>query len=93
MTLIDYIASKNETWYNITQRLTEGMDDPLLVNGDGNRMKQKVLRILRRDASEPKGKQLYYPRTNDVGLAEYQMFAGALGMSLKQLLTVLGRLD
>lgn len=71
MKLIDYIASKNETWYTVSKKLTNGKDDM-------NKMKQKILRYLKND---------------DITLSQYQLFADALEIPLKELLNDLGRLN
>ena len=71
MKLMDYIASKNETWYSISKKLTNGEED-------FNNMKQKILRYLRND---------------DITLSQYQLFADALEIPLKKLLSDLGRLN
>lgn len=42
MTLQEYITSKNETWYTVSKKLTNGKDDM-------NKMKQKILRYLKND--------------------------------------------
>ena len=71
MTLKEYIASKNETWYTVSMKLSNGKDDM-------NNMKQKILRYLKND---------------DITLSQYQLFADALEMPLKELLSDLGRLN
>jgi len=71
MKLIDYITSKNETWYTVSKKLTNGKDDM-------NKMKQKILRYLKND---------------DITLSQYQLFADALEIPLKELLNDLGRLN
>jgi len=71
MKLIDYITSKNETWYTVSKKLTNGKED-------FNNMKQKILRYLRND---------------DITLSQYQLFADALEIPLKELLSDLGRLN
>ena len=42
MKLQEYIASKNETWYTVSKKLTNGKED-------FNNMKQKIIRYLKND--------------------------------------------
>ena len=71
MKLQEYIASKNETWYTVSKKLTNGKED-------FNNMKQKIIRYLKND---------------DITLSQYQLFADALEIPLKKLLSDLGRLN
>ncbi len=71
MKLQEYITSKNETWYTVSKKLTNGKED-------FNNMKQKIIRYLKND---------------DITLSQYQLFADALEMPLKKLLSDLGRLN